>query len=141
MSDEIETTEDGEQFSRMIARSVEQIAKKGLQVTKDVFKQTSKKVLTQNIPKFSDISPRSNRKREKHLQDSFSYAYDDEKQEASIKSTKTGNLVNWLDHGHIYHTKKGDKFWAGKQKGKYTQLKKETDNALIREFETAFEKS
>lgn len=140
MSD-VDIANDGEQFSRMLSRSLEQLTKRGLEATKDDFKQASKKMLEPRAKTFGKISPRSKRKKNKHLQDSFSYAFDEDKQEASIKSTKTGNLVNWLDHGHVYHTKKGDKFWQGKLKGQYTKLKKEAEDALIEEFTRAFGKS
>lgn len=140
MSDE-EIATTGEQFTSLIKKGIEEVSRRGLDVTKRNFKETCQKVLSQKVPKFSQISPRSHRKKKKHLQSSFEVGYDDDKMEAAIKSVGTGNLVNFLDHGHIYHTKKGDKFWQGKMAGKFTALKKETDDAFISEFEKNFEKS
>lgn len=140
MSDE-EFATTGEQFTSLIKKGIEEISKRGLDATKINFKETCQKILSPQIPKFSQISPRSNRKKKKHLQSSFEFGYSDEKMEAAIKSVGTGNLVNWLDHGHVYHTKKGDKFWQGKLTGKFSALKKETDDAFVAEFEKNFEKS
>lgn len=44
MSD-VDIANDGEQFSRMLSRSLEQLTKRGLEATKEDFKQASKKIL------------------------------------------------------------------------------------------------
>lgn len=131
-------TNDGEHFTKLIQMNMKRECSNLVTSSKANFEQVCKKVLKKACRDFAKISPKSNRKKDIHLKNSFKYRFSEDTLNASILSLGTYNLINWLDHGHYYHTKKGRMFWTGRLKGEYTRLKKGSDNAVIREFEETF---